>query len=87
MGVKRVIACCDIVKVQSIIYKSSHSLKEISPHFMHSPTAATRPLLIERALKTVTILVVYHLQYSNNPQMPTGGRHQHMILTTVKFHN
>ena len=38
----------------------------ISSRFVHSKTAATRPLPIERALKTdlVYILAAYQLQYS-----------------------
>ena len=46
----------------------------MSTRFLHSKTATTRPLSIERASKTdlVTILVVYQQQYYN-----TNGRQQY----------
>ena len=43
---------------------------ELMPRLIHRRTATTRPLPIERALKTdlVTILAVYQLYYSNTNQ-------------------
>ena len=46
---------------------------QIKPRLIHSKTAATRPLPIEKALKTdiLTILAVYHMQYTNTNQRLT----------------
>ena len=49
----------------------------ISSCFIHNKTAATKPLPIERALKTdiLTILVVYQLHYSNTSTGDKGSDH------------
>ena len=53
--------------VKAYVFASSSSSLIMSSHFIHSKTAATSQLPIERELKTdlVSVLAVYQLQYSN----------------------